>query len=323
MHFTKKALFWQCMESQSSESYPYGLSQTAWDNTEIGHELVMKRKAHEFRQTCSSDESTRNSILDGWLAFIMSYSKSALTRESDIFVALHGISQDVVVDTLEDRMVAGLLESRLREELCWCISSVWWNTKLIAREFTTHRPQKWRAPSWSWASTTAPIRSWANIIPGTQHNTCTVLKYHVPTKPSGELMEASLWIECRLLSLKIECVESIFDIRIPGIDHKESPWGTYISMDDITFGLYDHMRYVQDVYLLTLYYYENGPGEGDGLRGLLLVADRTGSGRFRRIGFLEVRTNPSSGEKCDDAEDRFERIMGMLLEAESQVIELV
>jgi hypothetical protein len=53
-----------------------------------------------------------------------SYSKYQLTKESDIFVALQGIAQDIMVETLKNRLMAGLLEPYIPEELCWTISSI-------------------------------------------------------------------------------------------------------------------------------------------------------------------------------------------------------
>jgi hypothetical protein len=126
---------------------------------------------------------------------IESYSGYGLTKESDISVALQGISQDVVVDALQDRMMAGSSELHLLEELCWE------SRGLEATQSSTSKHSRSaivRAPSWSWASARAPIYlAYNSNLDKSRRGTIKVVKCHAPTKQSGELIESSLWIQCQ------------------------------------------------------------------------------------------------------------------------------
>jgi hypothetical protein len=311
MHFTRKTLFWQCMESFSNETYPDGLPDYVLGMTYISSELEMKKLVHESQRICPGDAHPQDGILVGWKSFIKSYSRCALTKESDIFVALQGITQDVVVDTLRDRMIAGLLESRLREELCWYVERHYWYKRLG----TPHRPQKWRAPSWSWASVKLPI-SMVNDDPGdSRHYHCTVNRCHAPTKPSGELIEheALLWMECQLLSLKIEFTGSEYTIVTPEIA-KQSFSRINIYMDHPR--PLERHAYARSVHLLALYSVDQS------LMGLLLVPDGDGSDRFRRIGFIRFYFSEDA-QSGETALYKLKHILGISEEVDTRMIELV
>jgi hypothetical protein len=75
----------------------------------------------------------------------MQYSNLALSRESDFFPALIGIAKQVS-EVRRSRYLAGMWENSLNDDLLW-----------RGHGWDASRPLKWRAPSWSWASTKADI----------------------------------------------------------------------------------------------------------------------------------------------------------------------
>ncbi|KAL9123600.1 MAG: hypothetical protein Q9217_006983 [Psora testacea] len=82
-----------------------------------------------------------------WDGVVDIYTRSALTEGGDKLIALSGVAKEMQ-SLLQDRYLAGLWERYLGEQLLW-----WVSHPLSANSGnTTSRPQKYRAPSWSWAS---------------------------------------------------------------------------------------------------------------------------------------------------------------------------
>ena len=80
-----------------------------------------------------------------WDDTIEAYPIKDLTREEDKLVAISGIAKKVQ-DVVKDEYVAGLWKRNMIYGLLWRRVDRW-----------APMPQNWRAPSWSWASTTGPI----------------------------------------------------------------------------------------------------------------------------------------------------------------------
>ncbi|KAF2729243.1 HET-domain-containing protein, partial [Polyplosphaeria fusca] len=124
MHFSNRQLFWECHENTTCETYPHDGSTVS----------------------LLSELGLTTGIYWAWCSFRVKYSENALTRESDKFVALRGIANQVSEIT-GDKLIAGLWKSRIVEELCWFT---------VKRKFRTVNPptgpEEWRAPTWSWAS---------------------------------------------------------------------------------------------------------------------------------------------------------------------------
>ncbi|KAF2735609.1 HET-domain-containing protein, partial [Polyplosphaeria fusca] len=149
MHFGSQ-LFWECYESQACEMYPVSLPDWALpdpnsDTAKLREKLHHIADQPESNMFSSSHPHASKQGLDlntyhAWSSFRDKYSKCELTHDGDKLVAIHGIAQRIGQAT-GDELVAGLWRSRIAEELCWF-------KKRPATE-----PTKWRAPTWSWAST--------------------------------------------------------------------------------------------------------------------------------------------------------------------------
>ncbi|EAT84414.1 hypothetical protein HBH56_043950 [Parastagonospora nodorum] len=83
-----------------------------------------------------------------WRYIIESYTRLTLSFESDIFPALQGLAKMMPCDM--GLYLAGLWSHTLPHNLTWHVRP----EKTRARRF---RPIEWRAPTWSWASTTGSI----------------------------------------------------------------------------------------------------------------------------------------------------------------------
>jgi hypothetical protein len=335
MHFAKMALFWQCIELHSSESNPTERSNHGRKIRRLGSNHKMKRMVQVFQQTQFVDVSeaerimsvvyhghllSHRDVVELWQTFIQTYRTYGLTKESDIFVALQGISQDVVVDTLKDRMIAGLLESRLIEQLCWRITN---NNHQGRLGDESYRPKKWRAPSWSWASTKLEI-----IMPTPQrrgnerHRLSKIVKCHAPTKLSGELIEASLWIKCQPLAMVIVSNGPNHSLEYPGIVHPGVRTPFRIFMDDPSPpGLSVFDFHTRSVYMMALHYDEFPTEEPSVIYGLILTPDGDSDERFRGIGVFQLGSDESDQQLA--TRETLHGVLRIVQEAESRVIELV
>lgn len=210
MHFTATQLFWECHAGKSNETYPEGLPYwglPAW----FDDSSALKRKLHLFRQQHRDRESQGAQITDpehlsvddlyhAWAVFRITYSTRRLTKGNDKLVALSGIAKDFG-DVSEDELVAGLWKNRLIEELCWL--------KLELTSDSFPKVTKWRAPSWSWASTNN--RAWMSNT-YKFHRKCSnreiwaeVDNLDVKARVSGELERALLRVRCRLFQATFTC----------------------------------------------------------------------------------------------------------------------
>jgi hypothetical protein len=126
VHFTSTELLWECMNETRCEcsSLP-GLVPP----------FVQKAILSRLH-------------IDYWHQMISEYSQKDLTYERDIFPALQGIAKRVGHHR-KGTYFAGLWQKTLRKDLLW----------YTATSKRSRRPQKWRAPSWSWASVIGGV-SW-------------------------------------------------------------------------------------------------------------------------------------------------------------------
>lgn len=80
------------------------------------------------------------SILGRWMELVGEYTRRELTYDSDMLPALGGIVSRVSKRT-GDQFLAGLWKENIHIELLW-----------MARDVPHREPEKYRAPSWSWAN---------------------------------------------------------------------------------------------------------------------------------------------------------------------------
>ncbi|KAF2728256.1 HET-domain-containing protein, partial [Polyplosphaeria fusca] len=157
LHFGDRQLFWECNENRACETYPDGLPEWALPADDsiqlkpILQNVVPFQSLRDDKGAVSLNRETEQD--DGWyrpwLSFRWNYSRCDLTKNRDKLVALRGITQ-LLGDAIRDEFVAGLWRSRIIEELCWL-------KVLRFGENTSLELGKWRAPTWSWASSNAEI----------------------------------------------------------------------------------------------------------------------------------------------------------------------
>jgi hypothetical protein len=129
IHFTEQELIWECLENTTCEC-----SQVVFD---IGT---------PDKKVCfalSLQEADRQ-----WRKLVLWYTHARLTFTKDIFPALQGLAKDV--HPALGSYLAGLWSNTLIPNLAWVSGP---ESSFV--QF--NRPKEWRAPTWSWASTTGTI----------------------------------------------------------------------------------------------------------------------------------------------------------------------
>ena len=87
------------------------------------------------------------------------------------------------------------------------------NVSFLA-DLRSPKPSKWRAPTWSWACHNSQISpAWTTTLHRdcSQKETWAELDHlDVDTKPSGELLRASIRVKCKLLRAVIDCPPELY-----------------------------------------------------------------------------------------------------------------
>ncbi|KAI9162856.1 HET-domain-containing protein [Paramyrothecium foliicola] len=183
LHFSKSQLFWECIEMSRSEIFPEVVHSQAKPIWFMDSQSELRKVSAQTQR----DATWKRQMYLGWQKFAKAYTRAGLTKESEKLVAINSI-QKMISKLTGEEFIAGLWRSRLIQELCWYRYP---GQETPAKPF----PEKWRAPSWSWASNNMEIH------PGhiRHHLLCSGFNYRatvedvdVDAKGSGQLNRASL-----------------------------------------------------------------------------------------------------------------------------------
>ncbi|KAF2108366.1 heterokaryon incompatibility protein-domain-containing protein [Lophiotrema nucula] len=223
MHFSSRELFWECLQTKSSEMHPQGTPEwnlPFWFNDASSLKDAMtsfysrwrcypgtnEYEEHSERHSTSthSIEVDKEALYYEWGVFRINYTQCKMTKEEDKLVAIHGVAQEVG-SFLEDKLVAGLWRSRIVQELCW-YTRTWINEKPLPK------PTTWRAPSWSWACTNG--RVWTSNTTKI-HRKCGGIQllaeledFDVNEQVSGALCSASMRLKCTPIPAQLMIADS-------------------------------------------------------------------------------------------------------------------
>lgn len=135
LHFTDEQIFWECDGNAACEVFPDGYP-TLENSKVLGYQDFRRiRKPFDF---------------DRWTDVVSEYSKSKLTKRSDLFVALGGIARRFET-ALKSEYVCGMWLKELEKQLCWTS-----NGRANSRDVPA------MAPTWSWMSINGAVnvRHW-------------------------------------------------------------------------------------------------------------------------------------------------------------------
>lgn len=163
LHYAEDQLHWECRQTIESESgippYHLRLNQSEDESyhdgwlTKISSDLMPKPP--DDRKTVSpGDEDYSMNDQDSWYGLVQAYTERELSYGNDKLPALSGLARAYGIQH-GGAYVAGLWSQDLLSGLLWYSRN---NGPL-------HRPNIYRAPSWSWASVDGPV-SFFNITGG-------------------------------------------------------------------------------------------------------------------------------------------------------------
>lgn len=98
--------------------------------------------SHARNLAAATDEGQ---VQPDWRSTVEKYTKTRLTFDKDVFPAISGVVKNMQRYRM-DRYLAGVWEASILDDLAW-----------RAMDNSVPRPKTWLAPTWSWASVTAPV----------------------------------------------------------------------------------------------------------------------------------------------------------------------
>lgn len=214
LYFCESQLFWECREQHACEWFPLGIPHVFV--TEIkepyaqeifsvkGFEKSVMRLSDADSQGSGDGPQQYDTVYQVWADVLESYLRCALTNPDDKFVAISGVVKDFA-RAIDDEYMAGLWRRNFVNGLLWTArpDSIYeWD----ASPATSIRPDRYRAPSWSWASLDTPsvqaYHYWESKLEGEYVD---VLDVHVEPKgndPTGELRHACLHVSGILVPIR-------------------------------------------------------------------------------------------------------------------------
>jgi len=152
LHFGKQELWWECMESNHCEC----------DGINSGERLGTGQEKYESKITHQEIISTSSLayLSPRWHNIIEEYSELNLTHLRDKLPALSGIADQMCtirerrhirnprVNRVGRKYLAGLWSDTIVSDLLW-----------YRRDYSSSSlPERWRAPTWSWAALDGPVK---------------------------------------------------------------------------------------------------------------------------------------------------------------------
>lgn len=143
LYCTHREFQFECLQDNSCECGNRYMPPHPAPKTEASKAALQSKgqyaeleKFHDMKGRFSARQ-----IMQHWQKTVMQYTRLSLTKPSDKLPALSGCAKDIGRIT-QDQYLAGLWRKTLAEGMLWVV-----NTPV-----DRHRPQVYRAPSWSWAS---------------------------------------------------------------------------------------------------------------------------------------------------------------------------
>jgi hypothetical protein len=140
LHCTHAELVWECRRQQRCECGSVALASHGVGGDRGAWKMDYER-ARGAASRCRDRGSARQELGAQWQRMVTQYTRLQLTYGRDTLPALSGCAKEFS-GLLGDQYLAGLWRESFAEGLLWMVN------KPVDRP----RPEKWRAPSWSWAS---------------------------------------------------------------------------------------------------------------------------------------------------------------------------
>ncbi|MCJ1448771.1 MAG: hypothetical protein MMC23_009289 [Stictis urceolatum] len=283
VHFSKDQVRWECYCLAASEVYPTGLD--AFD-LEF-HGTPTKSIVVDLLES-----SDRRHLL--WGRIRQEYSTKSLTQITDRLAAFSGIARMAhkVLRSSEDHYLAGLWKQQLPQELLW---------ERYEDERQPHDPDRYIAPSWSWACLDGPFEDYHYYYDSPKKET----HWHVKVLDSrtlpvddtfGPVQSGSIILLCSLLQVTISPPQD----KSSGSGSREFGWHiSTVNGDPIYCKCYvslDHQSPTTSASAISLSLnfipmkssFDKEDQRGTEIVGLLLQSSHRRPGQYLRVGLLQI-----------------------------------
>jgi Heterokaryon incompatibility protein (HET) len=144
VYFGKNQLVWTCGALEACEAFPNGAN---YISTLPHNRIPMDKQGVGLllNQGVTSEANKLQRLAEAWARVVKMYTSASLTRSSDKLVALQGIAARAQ-EHFGGRYLAGLWQ-RNDDDMLW--SLLWF---VESGDKNRQAPEKYRAPSWSWAN---------------------------------------------------------------------------------------------------------------------------------------------------------------------------
>ncbi|KAF4452206.1 hypothetical protein F53441_4946 [Fusarium austroafricanum] len=156
--FGRKQMVWSCCTTEASETFPLGLDPKF--ATPLNEAASLLHLRQRLMKISKADELPS----EFWSDFIPRFTKANLTVGSDTLVALQGLVERIIKKVDKSQDSAGM-----RPKLDYA-AGLWrdrnFQRSLLWRTTTgsSRRPERYRAPSWSWASLDGEVESFEGFV---------------------------------------------------------------------------------------------------------------------------------------------------------------
>lgn len=145
LYFSKRQIFWECLERSCSESYPKGMLGPNPKAVAQFKRCIVRAGFLEPRK------KSKHMLFQMWTDIVSAYSCTRLTFANDKLVAFSAIAKSMKM-AVDDDYIVGMWRQRLDFELLWSL------IPFHAKNAT--KPDIYRAPSWSWMSIDGSVGYW-------------------------------------------------------------------------------------------------------------------------------------------------------------------
>jgi hypothetical protein len=154
LHFCENQIAWECSHLEAAESARDGVPSLRLRPGNKLAEDSVKALLPDLPGYPNSTLATTDDALEHWQTVIERYSKTQLTNPEDKLIALSGFAKMKSYQVPETcTYLAGMWKDRLASQILWRVDPVFANGRF---EYPSTRPDRYRAPTWSWAAVNTP-----------------------------------------------------------------------------------------------------------------------------------------------------------------------
>lgn len=250
LHFNRQELSWECLEGSGCQCTPdtdadtdasastNTITKKARDNAiPKWYKQMLERSASpkKYYSVASWEGMSGSERVTGWQNLVEDYTKLELSFERDVFPALGGMAR-VFKRVIggggrggeEEKYLAGLWEGSLVRGLVWHFAT------LGGKEGGKRRPEKWRAPTWSWGSVLGPVE-YLSTVEGVEESIEVIAAGTdlAGVDEMGEVAGGRLVIKGRVVKCRMKMVENGRAWDKVGLDILEGGYLKNLWADDL------------------------------------------------------------------------------------------